>query len=126
VRYDTVPADASNAVAIMKVGLSGFEEFFLLGDILDQNFRATSGKQVFFVGIEFNRADRSTSVNLSRTDTTTANFQRLACLPNDLRRRPKRNSAIGHASCDNAHFIELVGPVKTCKARWTFGQGNFT
>jgi len=52
--YDTVPADASNAVAFMEVGLSGFEEFFLLGDILDQNFRATSGKQVFFVGVEFN------------------------------------------------------------------------
>jgi len=84
-RYDTVPADASDAMAFVEVGLSGFEEFFLLGDILNQNFRATSGKQIFFVWVEFNRTYRS-SMNLSRADATTAHLQRLACFPDNLRR----------------------------------------
>jgi hypothetical protein len=72
--YNTVPADAGDAVAFVEVWLSGFEEFFLLGDILDQNFRPASGKQVFFVRVEFYRTNWSISVNLSCTDTSAAHL----------------------------------------------------
>jgi len=52
--HDTVPTDAGDAMAFVKVWFSGLEEFFLLGDILDQNFRPSSSKQIFFVRVEFN------------------------------------------------------------------------
>jgi hypothetical protein len=49
--HDTVPTDAGDAMAFVKVWFFGLEEFFLLANILDQNFTPSSSKQFFLLGL---------------------------------------------------------------------------
>lgn len=102
-------------MTLMKVWLTGLELrrlLYILRNILDKNFRASTSEQVLLMWVELDRLDGSTLVDLGSRDTPSSHLQLLRVIFKQLLNVPKSDCTVNHTCSNNAHLINLVNPVQ--------------
>lgn len=127
VRHNSVPADCRDVAAFVEVGLTWLELdwlFQVLGNVLDEDFGAATGEQVFLVWIELKGLDGDALVDLGGGDATLAHQLLVFALSQDLLHVPEGDRAIFHTACDDAKLIDLIDPVESGKLSGTFSHSK--
>ncbi len=102
--------------------LGGF--LYVLRDVLDEYFRASTSEKIFFVWVEFERLNRDTLMDLcGRNAPFTHQLLRVA-LCEKLFQIPKRDCAVVHTTSNDSKLIDLINPVKCRELSWTLGHSN--
>mmetsp|Transcript_3055 Transcript_3055/g.5152 ORF Transcript_3055/g.5152 Transcript_3055/m.5152 type:complete len:234 (+) Transcript_3055:3265-3966(+) len=116
----TVPTDRGYPGALVVVGLAGFEDVGSLdvgGDVLNQHFLPSTGKQVLFVRVEFNGGDGHVLVDLRGRDAALAHLEVLnrGLAIQYLLGVPEGNGSVLHSSSNDAVVILEIDPVNRRK-----------
>jgi hypothetical protein len=116
---NSIPAYWCDSRSFMMVWNSWLENvwWFDIGwDILDKNFRTSTGQKILFVRVEFDWAYRNL-MDLVSWDTTLTHFECFHCAWSikKLSRIPESDSSIFHTTCNQSKFIFEIDPIKWCK-----------
>ena len=125
VGHDSVPADGGDSWTFMVIWYTWFENTWVLdvgGNVLNQHFGTSTGKQIFLMWIKLDGPNWSASVNLSSRDASLSSSEVVHwhITIKDLCWVPKCDGTIGHSTSNDASVTLVINPIEGCKCSWGF------